>query len=135
MAEGSKYQEVAGLWVHVDRVSYVPASDNPAHRPHRFAYYITIHNDSPRIITILGRKWIVTNHQGMKLMIEGDGVMGQFPRLSSGDQYHYNNYHLIDTSSTAEGAYHGQDEEGQKIIVRIPSFKMTIPDPSPAPDS
>jgi ApaG protein len=121
------HQELPGLRVSVDRVEYVRDVQNPEDRPHRFAYYITIHNDGLRIVTITGRKWLVVNEQGHRLIIEGDGVVGQFPRLTPGDRFQYNSYHLIKSNSTAEGAYLGKDEDGQNIIVRIPPFKMAIP--------
>jgi ApaG protein len=127
VSEASHYQEIPGLFVTVDRVRFISDSDNPPHRPYRFSYDITIRNDSPRIVTIRGRKWIVTNAKGHKLMVEGDGVVGQFPRLTPGDQFQYNNYHLIDSDSTAEGVYLGRDEEGQAVLVRIPPFQMVVP--------
>jgi ApaG protein len=130
VAELSKYQEIPGLTVSVDKVEYLPGSDNPPHRPYRFGYYICIRNDSVRVVTILSRKWIVTNAKGHKLMIEGDGVMGQFPHLTPGDLFQYNNYHLIDSESSAEGVYLGKDEDGENIMVRIPSFQMKIPSTS-----
>ena len=123
----SKYQEIPGLRVNVDRIEYAGDANTPPHRPHRFAYYITIHNDSLRIVTLTGRKWVVTNAQGHRLVVEGDGVVGQFPRLTPGDRFHYNSYHLLDSDSVAEGAYTGKDEDGLPILVRIPSFKMQIP--------
>lgn len=122
----SGYQELAGLWVSVDRVEYVKGANTPPHRPYQFVYYITIHNDSLKVITIMGRKWIVTNALGHKLIVEGDGVVGQFPRLTPGDQFHYNSYHLLDSDSVAEGAYLGKDESGAGVITRIPAFKMEI---------
>jgi len=124
----SGYQELAGLWVSVDRVEHVKGANTPPHRPYQFVYYITVHNDSLKIITIVGRKWIVTNAVGHKLIVEGDGVVGQFPRLTPGDQFHYNSYHLLDSHSTAEGAYLGKDEDGMAVITRIPVFKMEIPE-------
>ena len=69
----------------------------------------------------------MTNAQGHRLVIEGDGVVGQFPRLTPGDQFHYNSYHLVDSDSEAEGAYLGKDEKGKGLVVRIPSFRLDIP--------
>ena len=123
----ANYQELPGLRVNIDRVEYVPDLHVHPARPHRFAYYITIQNDSLRIVTITGRKWLVTNEHGHRLIVEGDGVVGQFPRLTPGDRFQYNSYHLIDANSSAEGAYLGKDEDGQAILVRIPPFKMIIP--------
>ena len=116
-----------GLWVSVDRVEYVPGASGPPDRPHQFVYYITIHNDSPHAVTVTGRKWIVKNAQGHRTVIEGDGVVGQFPRLTPGDQFHYNSYHLVDSDSEAEGAYMAKDEKGNALVVRIPAFELTIP--------
>ncbi|NCY23004.1 ApaG domain, partial [bacterium] len=97
----TKGEELKGLWVSVDRVEYIPGAAGPPDRPYQFVYYITIHNDSPQAITVVGRKWVVTNDAGHRLVIEGDGVVGQFPRLTPGDQFHYNSYHLVDTDSEA----------------------------------
>ncbi|MDR2463942.1 MAG: ApaG domain [Verrucomicrobiales bacterium] len=123
----ANYQELAGLSARLDRVEFVPRADNPADRPHRFVYYITIHNNSLRVVTVSGRKWLVVDAQGRRLMVEGDGVVGQFPRLTPGDSFQYNSYHLIASDSTAEGAYLAKDEDGQDILIRIPQFKMEIP--------
>ncbi len=78
-------------------------------------------------MTIKGRKWVVTNATGEKIVVEGDGVVGEFPRLIPGDEFRYNSYHLISSDSVAEGAYIGQDEEGQRVFTRIPPFKMEVP--------
>jgi ApaG protein len=108
-------------------VEYIPGAAGPPDRPYQFVYYITIHNDSPQAITVVGRKWVVTNDAGHRLVIEGDGVVGQFPRLTPGDQFHYNSYHLVDTDSEAEGAYLAKDEQGNGLVVRIPAFRLDIP--------
>jgi ApaG protein len=123
-------RELPGLTVTVDRVQRVPSGDAPPHRPHKFAYFITIHNKSLRIVTVLKRKWVLTNAKGHKLVVEGDGVVGQFPRLTPGDQFHYNSYHLVDSTSTAEGAYIAKDEEGELLLIRIPPFPMEADSPS-----
>lgn len=121
------YQKVEGLWVSIDQVEYIHSEQAPPHRPHQFVYYITIHNESVQVITLKSRRWVITNHEGHRLMIEGDGIMGQFPTLKPGDTFPYNSYHLLDTSASAEGAYFGMDEDGEKIQVKIPIFEMKVP--------
>lgn len=74
----TKGQEEKGLWVSVDRVEYVVGASGPPDRPHQFVYFVTIHNDSPRAVTIMGRKWVVTNAQGHRLVIEGMGLWDSF---------------------------------------------------------
>jgi ApaG protein len=124
---GEPIRELPGLWVSLDRVEYNPHEEGTPDRPYGFIYHITIHNDSTRVVTIKGRKWIVTNAENSKLVIEGDGVVGEFPRLPPGTQFHYQSYHLIASDSTAEGAYLGQVEDGERVFTRIPQFKMIVP--------
>ena len=54
-----------------------------------------------------GRKWVVTDSNGHRIVVEGDGVVGQFPRLRCGEQFSYNSHHVIGSDSYAEGAYIG----------------------------
>lgn len=127
----ASHLELPGLWVSVDKVEYCPEASTPNHKPFQFAYYITIHNDSPRVVIIVGRKWVVTNAKGHKLVVEGEGIVGQSPRLTPGDQFHYSSYHLLDSDSVAEGVYLAKDEDDNPITLRIPSFAMRINKPSP----
>ena len=119
--------ELEGLRVTVDRVVYVPHLDAPADKPHPFVYFITIHNDSAVAVTIRGRKWVVTDSQGEKLVVEGDGVVGKCPRLLSGESFTYNSYHTIGRDSVAEGAFFGNTEEGEAVFTRIPAFSLRVP--------
>lgn len=119
--------ELDGLRVTVDRVVHVPHLDAPPERPHPFVYFITIHNDSGISVTIKGRKWVVTDASGDCVVVEGDGVVGKFPRLLPGETFSYNSYHTIGSDSTAEGAFFGLTEEDEPVFTRIPSFRLLMP--------
>lgn len=119
--------ELAGLSATVDRVVHVPHLDAPEDRPHPFVYFITIHNDSDQTVTIRGRKWVVTDANDQRLVVEGDGVVGQFPRLEPGEHFSYNSYHTIAVDSVAEGAFFGVTDSGQRVFTRIPKFKLRAP--------
>ncbi len=90
----------------------MPQLQAPEERPFPFVYFITIHNDSDETVTIKGRKWVVTDAGGDTQVVEGDGVVGKFPRLEPGEHFSYNSYHTIGSDSVAEGAYIGTTEEG-----------------------
>jgi len=120
-------RELPGLGVNVDRVVYRPDVEAPADRPYAFQYFITIRNESEEPVTIKGRKWVVTDSNGQRVVVEGDGVVGKFPRLRSGEQFSYHSHHVIGTDSFAEGAYIGSTDEGQAVITRIPRFDMRVP--------
>lgn len=113
----------------VDRVAYQPDVNTPPNRPHCFAYFISIHNDTETPVTIHGRKWVVTNERGEITAVEGDGVVGEHPTIEPGEKFSYNSFHLLDTNSAvAEGSYLGVDADGQRVLTRIPKFKMTVPE-------
>lgn len=123
----SPFTELAGLSANVDRVVHMPQLEAPPDRPHPFVYFITIRNDSPKTVTIKGRKWIVTDASGQRMVVEGDGVVGEFPRLGPGEHFSYNSYHTIGSDSVAEGAYFGVTADGAMVFTRIPRFEMRVP--------
>ncbi|MDQ6632114.1 MAG: ApaG domain [Verrucomicrobiota bacterium] len=125
----SQFLEPADLKVTVDRVLHQPQVAAPPDRPHCFAYFISIHNETDLPVTIKGRKWVVTNSRGEVTAVEGDGVVGEFPTIEPGGKFSYNSFHLLDTKwAVAEGSYLGIDGLGRKVLTRIPKFKMTVPD-------
>ena len=123
-----EFVEQPGLRVTVDDLVYQPQVADPTGPRHCFAYFITVHNDSAVTVTIKGRKWVVTNARGEITAVEGDGVVGQFPKIEPGEKFSYNSFHMIETrTATAEGSYLGIDGHGQTVVVRIPRFIMQVP--------
>ena len=125
MAES--FAELSGLSVTVDDVTFMPSLDAPPDRPFPFVYFITIHNDSDETVTIKGRKWVVVDTQGDTIVVEGDGVVGKFPRLLPGEHFSYNSYHTIGSDSVAQGAFIGMTDDGRPVLTRIPRFEMKVP--------
>jgi ApaG protein len=120
--------ELPGLTVQLDKLVYrFGGSELPEDRPHAFIYYLTIRNESDRTVVLLGRKWIIENADGTRLVVEGDKIVGETPKLAPGEHFSYNSCHVAHTDSRAFGSFHGLDEYGDRIFVRIPSFDMTIP--------
>ena len=120
--------ELDGLKVVVDRAVYQPDMATPEDRPHCFAYFITIHNNSEKTVTIKGRKWVVEEADGNKTVVEGDGVVGLFPELEPGETFDYHSFHLFGGAwAVAKGSYIGLDEDGQTVVTRVPEFRMDVP--------
>ena len=120
-------RELDGLRATIDRVVFMPHLDAPEDRPYPFVYFITIHNDSPEAVQIKGRKWVVTDAEDQRIVVEGDGVVGKFPHIQTGDSFSYNSYHVIATDSIAEGAFFGTTDSGEAVFTRIPAFEMRVP--------
>ena len=117
----------AGVFATVDSVAYVPAMDAPPERPHPFAYAVTIRNHSARPVRLVGRKWVVREAGGRVTVVEGDGVVGQMPRIEPGSSFSYQSYHVVAADAVAEGAYLAASDEGAPLLVRIPEFRLVIP--------
>lgn len=111
----------------LERLEYLPSSNTPAHRPHQFLYHICLTNKTLRPLRVVGRKWVLTNQSNHKLIIEGDGVVGEFPFLAPGESFHYHSYHLIDSNSSAAGVYYADDEDGNRVTAKLSPFSMKIP--------
>ena len=123
-----QFSSLAGLRVEVDRVQYDPSLGAPKDRPFPFAYHLSIHNDSEETVTLFGRKWVVADSTtGQTLVVEGDGIVGQFPRLTPGKVFSYNSYHVILNESRVTGAFFGTTDKGTPVRVTIPDFLMSPP--------
>jgi ApaG protein len=124
----SRSSELPGLTARLDKLCYHHGGASlPADKPHAFVYFVTIHNGGARAVTLLGRKWVVQHADGTQLVIEGDKIVGETPRLSPGEEFSYNSYHVTGLDATVQGSFHGVDELGHRIHVILPPFEMTIP--------
>jgi len=120
-------EELDGLKVTVDEVVYAPELGGTPDKPHRYVYFITIHNGSAEPVTIKGRKWVVREAGGETVAVEGDGVVGEFPHLEPGEEFSYNSSHIIAEDAVAEGAFLALTDSGRAVFTRIPRFEMKVP--------
>ncbi len=123
---GGTMKELAGLRVKVDDVVYMPSLEAPVEKPHPFVYFLSIHNDSDVAVEIRGRKWVVREASGEVTVVEGDGVVGQFPVIEPGGHFSYNSYHVVAGNAEVEGAFFAEAPDGW-VFTRIPSFTLEVP--------
>jgi ApaG protein len=119
--------QLAGIHVTVDDVLYMPSLDAPEDRPHPFVYFITIHNDGNEPVTVCGRKWVVIQESGVKHVVEGEGVVGQFPRIDPEGSFSYNSFHVVGQDSRVSGAFLLETKSGSFGYVPIPEFDLCLP--------
>ncbi len=124
----SEQIEIEGLGVHLDKVIYRYDPENaPEGRPHLFIYFVTIRNYSDRAVTLVGRRWVLTCRDGHTMVVEGEGVVGEKPRLRPGESYSISSFHMVSASAVAQGSFHGVDSSGRHIVIRIPAFPLQVP--------
>ncbi|MFZ0435040.1 MAG: ApaG domain [Chthoniobacterales bacterium] len=117
-----------GFGATVDRVVHAPDLPASPEQQHPFVYFITIRNESDRAVTVKGRKWVVRADDGHVTAVEGDGVVGCFPRLEPGEQFSYNSYHTTAGRAVAEGSYLAVTEDGEAVMALIPPFDLIPPE-------
>ncbi|OHE87760.1 MAG: magnesium transporter [Verrucomicrobia bacterium RIFCSPLOWO2_12_FULL_64_8] len=121
--------EVPGLTAQLDRLVYHHGGQClPEGRPHAFVYFITIKNESNRTVTLLGRKWVIHHADGSHLVVEGDKIVGETPRLAPGEHFSYNSYHITACNASVRGSFHGVDEFGGHVHVKLAPFEMVVPE-------
>ncbi len=128
----SESTELEGLRVALDKLVYHKDPINlPSAQPHAFIYFITITNLSDRSVRLLGRKWLIENEDGTKVVIEGDKIVGETPILEPGENFSYNSYHITSQNASVCGSFHGIDQFDQKVHAKAPQFELAIPEEDP----
>jgi ApaG protein len=123
----TKFKQLRGLKVVVERVEYDPALPAPEDKPYPFAYHLSIQNESQLTVKLFGRKWILEEEDGPVVVVEGDGIVGQFPTLRTGEVFSYNSYHTIAGACSVSGAFFGTTESGAPVAVKVPRFEIEPP--------
>ncbi|MEY8239325.1 MAG: Co2+/Mg2+ efflux protein ApaG [Cycloclasticus sp.] len=113
--------------VNVD-CTYIPSSSEPAAARYVFAYSISIQNNSETATQLLSRHWLITDANGKKQEVHGEGVVGEQPNIQPGETYQYTSGAVIETSVGAmQGSYDMLAADGETFSTTIPAFSLSIP--------
>lgn len=93
-----------------------------------FTYTIRIANQGDRPAKLVSRHWIITDAQGAKEEVVGDGVVGQQPRLKAGDTFEYTSFCVLKTPhGSMHGTYHMVRDDGASFEAEIAPFALVAP--------
>ncbi len=108
---------------------YQPEYSNPHKGECMFAYRIRITNQNPFAIQLLSRQWYITDSDGSRRDVSGDGVVGEQPVIKPFEQYQYvSGCNLNSEFGTMEGFYTVQNLDNKmKYSVTIPRFVLQAP--------
>ncbi len=107
---------------------YLKRESLPAKKRYVFSYTVTIKNESDLSIKLLSRHWIITNGETLKTQeVQGDGVIGQQPKIKPAKSYSYTSGTVMDSPvGTMHGCYHMVNEKGERFEVQIPPFTLAV---------
>jgi len=110
------------------RTWYMEDQSNPAAGRYAFSYTISIHNMGTEPVTLLNRHWLITDADGHKQEVHGDGVIGEQPEIQPGRKHVYSSGTLIETPvGTMEGRYGMISASGENFDAAIPVFRLSVP--------
>lgn len=116
--------ETAGWRVAVEP-AFSPDKSDPESRRFVFTYRVQITNVSGLTATIRRRQWRIVDAVGRASDVEGEGVVGQQPRLAPGQTFGYASFCPIETNwGTMEGHYELETDEGDIFEIAIGRFYL-----------
>ncbi|TRY30595.1 Co2+/Mg2+ efflux protein ApaG [Aliiglaciecola sp. M165] len=100
---------------------------NESDPKYAFAYRVTIINNGSVSAKLLRRYWLITDGNGEKTEVSGEGVVGEQPVIEPGKYYQYTSGAVLDTPvGTMQGHYEfvGGDESVFKAPIDV--FRLAV---------
>ena len=107
---------------------YLEEQSEPDENHYFWAYQVTINNMGEETVKLKNRYWKITDSNGTKQEVMGEGVVGEQPTLNPGEKFEYTSGTPLSTpSGFMEGYYEMETKNGNKFDVSIPLFSLDIP--------
>lgn len=113
--------------ITVDSAFIDGQSDEDSNR-YVFAYTVTIHNVGLIPAKLVTRHWIITDSNGKKQEVKGEGVVGEQPYLRPGEAFQYTSGTMLETPvGTMHGSYQMVADDGTEFDAEISVFTLAAP--------
>lgn len=110
------------------QTEYIHHQSEPQKNKYLFTYTITIKNTGSIATKLQRRRWVITDANGQKQEMEGEGVIGETPTIEPNDSYQYTSGTVLNTPvGMMEGSYQMLTSEGQHFTAKIPVFSLAVP--------
>jgi ApaG protein len=110
------------------RSEFRPDRSAPAQNRYLFTYTVRIANEGPLAAKLVSRHWIITDANGERDEVEGEGVVGHQPHLEPGQQFEYTSFCVLKTPlGSMRGTYHMVRDDGRAFPAEIAPFSLVVP--------
>jgi ApaG protein len=93
-----------------------------------FSYTVSITNRSKAPMTLRSRYWLITNGNGEKTEVSGEGVIGEQPTIEPQQTYQYTSASVLKTEvGSMQGHYNFELEDNSIYCAAIPIFSLAVP--------
>ncbi len=121
------HTDARGISVDVTTL-YVDSESEPENNRYVFAYTVTIRNSGDAPAQLLTRHWVIRDGNGKVQEVQGDGVVGEQPRLKPGEGFQYTSGTMLETPlGTMGGSYLMITDDGDEFTAPIADFLLTTP--------
>jgi ApaG protein len=116
-----------GIRIDVSPVFLADQSD-PANDDYIWSYTVEIQNTATMTVQLTGRRWQITDRNGITQVVQGAGVVGEQPILRQGDTFTYTSGCPLSTpSGIMRGTYRMQTMDGDIFEAEVPAFSLDSP--------
>ncbi len=107
---------------------YLGEQSQPEADRYTFAYTVTMQNTGTVAAKLLGRRWLITDANGKRMEVVGEGVVGEHPYLRPGEAFEYTSAATIETPvGSMQGSYTLIAGDGVPFEAPIEAFSLAIP--------
>lgn len=108
---------------------YEQDASNPALNRYIHSYVIKIENQSNSTVQLISRFWLITDGDGTKREVSGEGVIGEQPVLRPDEDHTYSSWCPISfPTGKMEGYFNMKDLETLEVFqVAVPAFTLQAP--------
>jgi ApaG protein len=107
---------------------YAAEESSPDQGLYLWSYTVEIENHGADIVTLIARRWSITDAFNRVNDVEGSGVVGEQPELKPREAFRYiSNCPLPTPSGAMKGSYQMVTDQGEMFEVEIPEFSLHLP--------
>ncbi len=107
------------------RPTFLKDQSHPERGQFVFAYLVRIENVGRAAARLLTRRWLIHDSAGEDTEVEGEGVIGEQPRLPPGGVHEYRSFCVLRSESGyMEGHYGFVRDDGSAFNALIPRFTL-----------
>jgi ApaG protein len=108
--------------------AFRPDRSEPGQGRWLFSYTVRLANEGEAAAQLVSRHWIITDANGDREEVVGEGVVGQQPHLSPGEHFEYTSFCILKTPhGSMRGTYRMVRADGSTFDARIAPFALVVP--------
>ena len=107
---------------------FLDQQSTPSDGRYAFVYTICIRNAGAVAARLIARHWQITDGNGRVQHVDGEGVVGEQPRLRPGEDFKYTSGVMLDTEhGQMQGHYDMVADDGTEFAAPIAAFVLSVP--------